>query len=1097
MVCLGQKQSSHHHYLAQYGSRMMYTLHDIQQAWQQQDPLLVDYLVSLLDQPEAIPKQPLPAEILTFQRFLEEILSATFRAQPDEVQLSERLAKLAILESSQTHPLPDRFKLHVILLSLWADPNPYARYVLMQAIRRLPLVYGVWKAIKLIFKQAEQRNDYAMLGLIAAQLDMQRHASPAYAVSAATKTYMQLRAWRYLRHLGQQLPVCYPEAAIHYLAEYQEPPSDFAGFWPQAWSLNHILFHCTSNGYGRYHFSVYQEKLFQPKIRAFTEVWLRSAEPLFKLMEMARAEAIRQYACDALKHDFRNQLRDVAITKIQALALIPVSSAARDELLVWLLQGSPQYEQQQFISLGLHAVVIELLESASLEAQAYAISYAKTYAADLDLVTLLRLAENANAKMREFAIELLKSRDPRQAVGLAAWGQLLDSRHHHALAAQQLSSQFNADELDLNWFEQRLHGGQRYSVAFVEQYLQQYHPIAKIPAAYFERILVALPSSSIYRNSANFVLNMLEKLGLKQLQAHSIQILLLHPLTQARVLRWLVQQDYPAQQLPMWYWHALAYQPDWEQHVTFRSFCEQADNDWLKLLSFDPDLAETVRSWLADVRRFVPASLTFDWLLALAQREETYYHDFAVDRIIRAFVPADFALTSQVSDDPSQMTTDDASAVDLQQQSFLFTGKLATMTRAESEQKVTAANGKNATAVNNKLDYLVIGDEGSPMYGNGRKGSKQVKAESLITAGAAIKIISETAFLQMLVGQSRQASQDQSLAGCEVLWQMATKQPNSPLSRLALQYMRYHHPKLCLKLTDRPVDPDAVIPAEFLTLDRFQPLLNHLYIEMRQFALEIAHFELARWSPSSRDVVLLAESRYPETRELIQKALLDPLSAENKGYHLQADTLDPTAVYGLCESRQAFGRQLGMQIVRATPQFQQPQVLFQLTESPEREVRSFAMRLLWQQYRHHATTADWKPHLNGVTVHLGQAKIQQQTTRAQQLGTGLPERPAEWPATAGALQGLLRRWLFELPPARLAALEQGVTLSRKPMPASRAKCALIETCRDLALEDQAFAQLVLPLFETFQRSRAQMEQAACLVAVTRIRHAYPALIRLN
>ncbi|MEC7119884.1 MAG: hypothetical protein VXW65_08295, partial [Pseudomonadota bacterium] len=299
---------------------------------------------------------------------------------------------------------------------------------------------------------------------------------------------------------------------------------------------------------------------------------------------------------------------------------------------------------------------------------------------------------------------------------------------------------------------------------------------------------------------------------------------------------------------------------------------------------------------------------------------------------------------------------------------------------------------------------------------------------------------------------------------------------------------------LCLKLTDRPVDPDAEIPASFLTLERLQPLLNHLYVEMRQFALEIAQFELARWSPSSRDVVLLAESRYPETRDLIQEALLDPASADNKGYHLHTETLDPTAVYGLCESRHAFGRQLGMQIVRATPQFQQPQVLFQLTESPEREVRSFAIRLLWQRYRHYATTADWRPHLNGTTLSLGQTKIQQQAQRAQQLGTGLPERPTEWPATADALQGLLRRWLFELPPARLAPMEQGVTLSRKPMPASRAKCALIETCRDLALEDQAFAQLVLPVFETFQRSRAQMEQAACLVAVTRIRHAYPALL---
>ena len=54
------------------------------------------------------------------------------------------------------------------------------------------------------------------------------------------------------------------------------------------------------------------------------------------------------------------------------------------------------------------------------------------------------------------------------------------------------------------------------------------------------------------------------------------------------------------------------------------------------------------------------------------------------------------------------------------------------MTRGEAEAKVTAANGKNSGSVNAKLDYLVIGDEGSPLYGNGRKGSKQVSAEKLI-----------------------------------------------------------------------------------------------------------------------------------------------------------------------------------------------------------------------------------------------------------------------------------------------------------------------------------------------------------------------------
>ena len=47
--------------------------------------------------------------------------------------------------------------------------------------------------------------------------------------------------------------------------------------------------------------------------------------------------------------------------------------------------------------------------------------------------------------------------------------------------------------------------------------------------------------------------------------------------------------------------------------------------------------------------------------------------------------------------------------------------------------------------------------------------------------------------------------------------------------------------------------------------------------------------------------------------------------------------------------------------------------------------------------------------------------------------------------------------------------------------------------RDLALEDSAFAAGVLPLLTEFMTSRGQSERAACLVAVTRIRHTHAAL----
>ena len=81
--------------------------------------------------------------------------------------------------------------------------------------------------------------------------------------------------------------------------------------------------------------------------------------------------------------------------------------------------------------------------------------------------------------------------------------------------------------------------------------------------------------------------------------------------------------------------------------------------------------------------------------------------------------------------------------------SFLFTGKLAAMTRAEAQQRVKALGGLSKSAVARDLDYLVVGDEGSPLFGQGKKGGKILAAEKLIAGGAALRIISERDFVAL------------------------------------------------------------------------------------------------------------------------------------------------------------------------------------------------------------------------------------------------------------------------------------------------------------------------------------------------------------
>ncbi len=107
-------------------------------------------------------------------------------------------------------------------------------------------------------------------------------------------------------------------------------------------------------------------------------------------------------------------------------------------------------------------------------------------------------------------------------------------------------------------------------------------------------------------------------------------------------------------------------------------------------------------------------------------------------------------------------TVTDGPGFDARGRSFLFTGKLASMSRDEAKKRVSELSGKIAGSVTNTLDVLVIGDEGSPLYGDGAKGDKQRKAEELIAAGAGIRIISESAFLELGSSSARAPSKSKS-----------------------------------------------------------------------------------------------------------------------------------------------------------------------------------------------------------------------------------------------------------------------------------------------------------------------------------------------
>ncbi|HYT92001.1 MAG TPA: BRCT domain-containing protein, partial [Gemmataceae bacterium] len=818
-------------------------LDDIRRAWEAKDPGVVELVERLATQPDEQPKTPIREGALTFAKFLREIQTPGFHRKPREEQAHYRIEQLKALEAPDAEvPLPDRLKLHEVLFQLWQDKSLFARTCLLKIIASVRLTYGPWRALKKIFKEAEAKGDTEIYGALAARFDM-AYAGSGSEIRGGTLAYLVRRAWRYLRRLGQTLPVCYADTVVDFLAPYTDNTN-----WRNTWVANHVFYHGTK-AYNRGRFTYRTKPANILSQRAYPDLWTRSPRPLFALLERARSEQVREFATTALKTDFRAVLRDVEPAWVARL--VGLGSKNIDEFVVWILNNVPRFEQASFRALGLHEAVLRLFDSTSPDAQAYAAEYARTHARDLPIPELVRLANNSHAAVRKLACDLLLARDPRKEVGLDAWGQLLETDHGHDLAAGVLRKNFGGSELTPEWFKLRLFSPRPQAFKFAEQLLPQIHPYEKLGAAFFADILDKLgdaehePVRQSYdwaNRVANYALKGLERFDLNTLDKDFLRRLLLDPQTRYQATRWINEGRLKAQALGADFFKLLAFHPDWETDPWMAAL-KESGRPWAKHLTYDENFGNEVLAWLGDVRRFPPTELGFDWLMRLVMRSEERYHDFAVETMIKAFTPADFA--------PKQPAAAGEAAVqvDLKGASFVFTGKLATMQRKEAEDKVKQANGVPLQSVSAKLHYLVIGDEGSPLYGQGKKGSKQVKAEELNTAGANIKIISETAFLQMMAGKPQTVSEDVVLAGCRRLWEMAIAPGpgDAPLGQFARKYIRRHHPDLAVVLTERPVDPGSEIPLSFLTFSLVQPLFEESRKPLREFALDLAKWEFNRW----------------------------------------------------------------------------------------------------------------------------------------------------------------------------------------------------------------------------------------------------------
>jgi hypothetical protein len=129
--------------------------------------------------------------------------------------------------------------------------------------------------------------------------------------------------------------------------------------------------------------------------------------------------------------------------------------------------------------------------------------------------------------------------------------------------------------------------------------------------------------------------------------------MVLHPSARATILQWIAEERIKAEDIGAAFWRAVAFQTTWDADPFIKELIHSG-RPWARELKFNEELAKSALGFLSDVRRFSPGDLGFDWLMQLALRSEPHYHEFALEYMTKALLPADFAPKQAVQRRPLQ-----------------------------------------------------------------------------------------------------------------------------------------------------------------------------------------------------------------------------------------------------------------------------------------------------------------------------------------------------------------------------------------------------------------------------------------------------------
>jgi hypothetical protein len=308
-------------------------------------------------------------------------------------------------------------------------------------------------------------------------------------------------------------------------------------------------------------------------------------------------------------------------------------------------------------------------------------------------------------------------------------------------------------------------------------------------------------------------------------------------------------------------------------------------------------------------------------------------------------------------------------------------------------------------------------------------------------------------------------------AGVARLWELAAGR-NSPeaVRGFAATYLRAHHPELGLQLAEaKALGIEPRLDHDAYPLATLRPLLFDDRADVRRLAAAIAGAELVRWGDRAL-VYELAGALHKEPRGLGSELLLGVLLEDRPDVRrVPAAWVDGRRLFELAESAHKAAREVALTLIRRLyDRVGGAERLAWLMDSPERDVRLFAVRLFWDRHRPTGLPVDYAPRRPATSGAIGTSRF----------------------TDVAALRQFTRTVLFGLPPGRIGERDpvvEGAPRPERGLPASVAKRRLIEALRDVALDELELARAVAPVLREFTASTAKGEWHASVQALTALR----------